>query len=718
MPLLSKTCVALAAAAALACPAFAEFKATPHRAPAAGEIAVTGPGACVEAGKTYVLTQDVSSDRTAIFLGKDVTLDLNGYTVTFAAGKYEHVPNYGFEEGLKGWDVTKAPGARVVPSAVEPMVGDKILEMKAGDELVSPYITLPVADRSYYAMCAVATREMRVTLSVEDEKGNPVRCEFNGGTKPRVSSPLAKQGPELGGGVLFAHLHYLPAGKYRIRIQADTDALVDECDIRPALDAGIAVVGSLQPYATYADVTQWNPCNFFDYNKKDAKAGVPVDGLPIVKGEGTVTIKNGTVKNGFPGMRTLGVNSNADGVTVLLANLRIVNAGINANAARLSKGALRDCRFEVDTPFIINRHDTSEMSVNVLHATEVSHCEFLGGQGNFAGECPEIHDNLFVNGQTVTNHYSIGPRTGTKIYRNRFEPKIGSGIYIGGGHDVDVYDNVFKIESAPPNCEYRYGAYSTNAVRISDYDTPPTGPAEKRCAGNRVHDNRIFISGKSYPQFDRYTPSTYAFFISVGGGTNYVYNNEIVVEKKDSGNARAYAFYVGGSSNGGEIYNNKVTSNCTAAWLGNDYGNASNTLFYGNTFIRAADTPAGTKLFDLGDGGQSAKDIGFYSNVFQGWTDLFVYHANTNTYSFGHTLTVTVIDKASAPRPGAEVVAEAAGEVVKKQADDKGVAVLHLAEYKFAGGRKTDCGLWTIRCGTAEAKADAKKDGAVTLKAD
>ena len=53
---------------------------------------------------------------TPIFLGKDVTLDLNGYTVTFADGNYEHIPNYGFEDGLEHWDVSKAPGAKVVSS--------------------------------------------------------------------------------------------------------------------------------------------------------------------------------------------------------------------------------------------------------------------------------------------------------------------------------------------------------------------------------------------------------------------------------------------------------------------------------------------------------------------------------------------------------------------------------------------------------------------------
>jgi hypothetical protein len=702
--------------AALAPFARAQSVGGPHRRPAPGEVAVAGPGSYAEAGKTYVLTADVGSEMTPVFLGKDVTLDLNGYTVTFAAGTYEHVPNYGFEDGLKGWDVSRAPGAKVVSSAVSPMVGQKILQLKAGDEIVSPSINLPVADRSYYAMCAVAAKEMGVTINVDDATGNPITCEFKGGTEKRVTPPEVNRHPELGGGVIFAHMHHLAAGKYHLRIKAETDCLIDECDIRPALDAGVAVVGAIKPYATYNDLLKYYPCEFFDYNRKDAP-GAAVEGIPVVQGAGTITIKNGTIRNGTVGIRTLGVLCNAPEVTVILDHVTIVNSGINANAARLAKATLRDCRFEVDTPFIINRHDTSEMSVRVGEATEVAHCEFIGGQGNFSGACPDIHDNLFVNGQTVTNHYSISPGSASKVYRNRFEPKVGSGIYIGRGTGVEVYDNVFRIESAPPNCEYRYSAYSTNAIRLSDYDAKPTEPAEKRCAGNKVYRNKIIVTGKSYPQYDRYEPRAYAFFISVGGGANDIYDNEITIEKADAGNCRTYAFFVGGSSNGGNIYGNKVVSNCPAAWIGNDYGSAANTAFYGNTFTKAAGTPADVKLFILGDGGNAANGIGFFSNVFAGWTDLFEYHSNSVTCSRGRTLTVRVVDKAGKPAGAAEVVitAKEGGAVVTQKADQEGMVTIRLAESRYENGRAIDCASYTIRSGASEANVEMRKDQEITL---
>ena len=71
---------ALAVAATMASLCLAEYKDTTPRKPAEGEIEVAAPGSFAQAGKTYVLTQDIDGPMTPVFLGKDVTLDLNGHT--------------------------------------------------------------------------------------------------------------------------------------------------------------------------------------------------------------------------------------------------------------------------------------------------------------------------------------------------------------------------------------------------------------------------------------------------------------------------------------------------------------------------------------------------------------------------------------------------------------------------------------------------------------
>ena len=96
---------------------------------------------------------------STIFLGKDVTLDLNGFTLRYADGTYNHISNSGFEEGLKGWDISKAPGVKVVSTEeVHVFVGKKLVSLQAGDEITSPYVYLPLANRSYIAMCGITGR--------------------------------------------------------------------------------------------------------------------------------------------------------------------------------------------------------------------------------------------------------------------------------------------------------------------------------------------------------------------------------------------------------------------------------------------------------------------------------------------------------------------------------------------------------------------------------
>ena len=76
----------------------AQYIQQKHIMPVDGIIPVSKPGSYDVPGTTYMLVNDVSSPRSAIFLGKDVTLDLNGYTITFADTSYEHIPNFSFEE--------------------------------------------------------------------------------------------------------------------------------------------------------------------------------------------------------------------------------------------------------------------------------------------------------------------------------------------------------------------------------------------------------------------------------------------------------------------------------------------------------------------------------------------------------------------------------------------------------------------------------------------
>src|SRR5690606_1549934 len=143
---------------------------------------------------------DISSPQSAIFLGKDLTLDLNGYTITFADADYEHVPNFSFEAGLKDWDFSKSPSAKIEDTKVHVFVGDKVLRLSKGEEITSQYINLTVANRSYLAMCGVAKPNMSVSVYVEDEWGKSVVCNTAYRDGVKQSCPVENRSPRLGGG--------------------------------------------------------------------------------------------------------------------------------------------------------------------------------------------------------------------------------------------------------------------------------------------------------------------------------------------------------------------------------------------------------------------------------------------------------------------------------------------------------------------------------------
>jgi len=710
-------------------PVQAEWRPVPSRALRDGEIPVSEPGICREEGATYVLTQDVTAPTSALFLGKNVTLDLNGHTLTYAAG-YSNVTNHSFEDGLRGWDTSKAPGAEAKAMPMQhPLVGDTICVLPEGQEIVSSTLELPVADRAYYAMVAVASHEPHLGIHVENENGDEVVCTFKWDNNVRPCCPEPERAAKLGGGVVFALVFGQPAGRYRIRIKAVRGTcVIDEVDIRPAMDVGVGIVERTMPWAYYKCILDGDGCAFFDYARRDSPFE-PVPSIPKVTGEGTVRIRNGVIKLGCKAIRTWGVQSTARDVRVELENVKFEASGINTNAVNAPFASLRNCRAETDTPWIIDRHRQQDYVVSLLGggASEVWNCELIGGQGQLAvtGDNSVIADNLLVNRQTVVNHYSIGVGgTGTRVFHNRIFPEQGSGILIGRQQGVEIFENDIRVAASRPVNEYHNTDYSVNAVRLTDYNATKESP-KGWCGGNRIHHNRISITGRRFPgAHPNYKPMAYGIFMSVGGDQNFVYENTFVIKQLDPPNTEkhgAYAIYVGGSDQGGTYHHNDITSNVTPVWIGSMYGRAANVTIYANTFRKPAKA-APYIPFKLGWYKHPTRDVSFFSNRFEGLefaVQIGDYTSGyTSEYDVGWTLTVVTA-------PGADVVvADAQGrQVATSQANDRGIAVLRLPQYHAAGrgqvvrdGRrvvqveKTYVGIYTVK--------SAGTEKTITLTAD
>jgi hypothetical protein len=669
------------------------------RAPKPDEIPVDKPGCYAKAGATYILTKDISSPMTAVFLGKDIVLDLNGHTITFADGGYKHIQNHSFEEGHKGWDLGKAKSATIKNTRMFfPLVGDFTCELKAGDEIVSSYVEVPLANRAYYGTVAVTKKEMRVDVVVEDGEGKQLDYRFPLGKKKPVACPILNTGPNLGGGVIFALLWKQPAGRYRMRIRAKTDAVIDYVDIVPAADVGVAI-GPAAPWLDLVNTMGWDPCAFPDYYENKE--------IPSASGEGTVTIRNGTIKNGFDGMRSFCIQANAGGVKLVLQNLKLVNSGLNAFAVQ-TEGPLemKQCRTLLDVPFVITRHagGASVTFGGGQKPSLVSGCAFLGGQGGVNGTKGDVSECYFRNKQTVTNNYAIGCGAGNRIHHNFIAPVSGSGMYISG-KGSEVYDNVFEVEGPAPNNEYHDQDYTANAIRISDYNRPSGDP--KGCENNRVYRNKFKVRGRSYAgTHPNYIGIATGIFTSVGAGPNYIYDNDFDVELEAQNGSRreAWAFYAGGDQSG-QFYNNRIVANGTPLWIGTRYEATKECDVFGNTFTRKP----GAGHFPWFKLGNASKVI-FGDNKFPGSE----FSLEGGSHYTGYTIAV----KAGAP--GTEAVArDKDGKEFKKgRFDEKGTWIVRLAEFLVGkqGGEKADVSAYTIESGGRSARIEVRKDATVELK--
>jgi hypothetical protein len=686
---------------------FSQYHTVNHRKITENEIAIKTAGSYAEAGKTYVLENDVSSSRSSIFLGKDVTLDLNGFTITFADTCYEHIPNFSFEEGLKDWDISKAPGAKIEDTKIHVFAGDKILRLSKGEEIVSEYIDLPVPGRSYVAMCGVTTLDMIVSVYVEDEQGHSVVCNTTYRNEVKQSCPIENRSPQLGGGFVFAHLTGMKAGKYRVRVKAETDCLIDHVDIRPSMDVGVGIVENTDAMGHNDHLYKREHCAFFDYTA-NASQSKPLEGIPVVTGKGTVTIKNGIIKNGTLGAISWGIQSTANEVMVILDNVNIMNSGINATAADLLQATITNCTFEVKNPFIINRHGSEFYGVDLRgdKSSEVSYNEFYGGQGclAFKGNFSKVHHNLFVNRQTVTNHYSImAMGDSSLVFDNVIKPEIGSGIEVFRHKGIEIFNNEIHIQAAPPSCEYGHEEYSTTALRIADYGAKPGSP--DGCYGNKVYNNKIYVTGKDYPEYPDYIPMAWAVFYSASAGDNYFFGNEIQLNELTPGAKNVTSgFYIGGGTIGGHFFHNRITTNVPAAWVASRYGGAESTVLSNNTIIKSSNAGESFKPFRMGWKGRTdcvAKNIEFRSNEIAGQKFEMDITDQDHSYAVYWTLNILITNAKGTPSKNVDVTILDKNNTValKSKTDSNGRLSVELQEYSVDSKEKKVLSPYTITVG-------------------
>ena len=562
----------------------------------------TAPYLLNQPRSTYILDEDVSTNMTAFIINKPgIVFDLNGHNITFSNDYTPDIPNSNFETTdpsnltVPGWDISNTYNVSIVPRSVFPMLDNYSLKFVTGNisqGVISDYVNLDGLNRTYVAYAiVVATWRSVVNISVEDENGNII-CSVDGNNNDR------------GGILACSFVTPMIAENYRLIINhtkyindTSDNCYIDNVGIKPAYNYGIVLAG----YSSGPWFPDYVHQNLFGDSNND-------------------TIKNGAVIQGSgKGMYDSGIIAYDTGDGLNVTNMTIISYGINSRNFYSPYGStvsIHDSTIINRGEYVVNRMDLSNVPVTVGPDSLFYNNFCDGGQGiiTLLGDNVWINNNTFKNNEHVTNHYSIncyGAKGGNDtISNNIFEPYDGGGVLLSSGtKNCDVFNNTFNISSSPCDSEY-LTSFSTNAIRITDYDSSPG--KNNSAYGNNIFNNKFYVFSKSYPDMPYCTPKTYGIFYSVGGGDNNIFNNQFYSTTTDN-LSKAYPFFVGSSNNGGIYENNYVESNSAFGWLSNDYGHAANARFINNTFNKTGDI-INTGHCDGSEAFQIGYCCGFYAD--------------------------------------------------------------------------------------------------------
>jgi len=256
---------------------------------------------------------------------------------------------------------------------------------------------------------------------------------------------------------------------------------------------------------------------------------------------------------------------------------------------------------------------------------------------------------------------------------------------------------------------------------MADYRARPGAP--NGCYGNRVYNNRIHVSAEAQKGVDTYLPMAWAIYYSASGGDNDVFGNEIVVNKPDlNANVLTTAFYICGgvAGFGGRFYNNTITTNVPAAWIGTLYGSAVNSKIYNNTIVSSPDAPADLKPFSMGwSKGRAivAKNIEFRSNEIVGSSFDVDRTDEDHSFSVYWSLAINVLNKTGKPLSNAQVIVRDKNNRIaySSRTDKEGSLKLELPEYSVEGPFKIMYAPYTAEVGKTKMRVTLNKNSSVNL---
>ena len=609
----------------------------------------------MQAGATYQLQTDVTVTGTAfIVLNKNMTLDLNGHTITYDNSVPITVTNGGFETGdTTGWNVSQAPGAYVT-AARTGMWGNWMLEVPnvaggATASITSSAISIPAANVEYAAEITPKTSVSggTVIISVVDTVTGATLASGSSLDPASGYAAVVQFTPTTTDPVKLMISMTSPSGQ-----QMTTD--LDYAALTYSRNWGVVASDASQSY--------W-PANLWtstvSSNNRNV-ANIAIKNGTIVQGQGHSYA--GTSINGMAevGLTVNGVSATASGDDTNIidrtwgVNTEVTNCTLTGNGTRISNRKLF-----FGAIYLVNCYGTIYIAGNTI--TGSMHVPIVIYRAVVDNSRTEILNNQISQNTLGTDGYGIVANNleNFEIAYNTIKPVNGRGILFDGingsiTRNGTIHDNtVSAIEH--PDLEYAADAMEATALRMRNYS--PSYFA------NLVFTNNTF-SATTGPGDDWAAIGARINFVNTNGSMN----NAGIVFRNNKFRAILTAPIPGltGLQQGGRAWGfssaradagtntlfvgNTFDSNCISLNFGDSdgYGYSENDLmFVGNTISKSS-SGASLTYYGIvaGDWKCSVSNIRMFDTQYaNGATPGVLFLGiQPKQIAFGYELTVSVVD--------------------------------------------------------------------------
>ncbi len=644
---------------------------TPKQTVALYDIALTNCGVLNQAGKTYQLQNDVTSQGSCFSIQADnITLDLNNHTVTYDSQINPVIPNNSFENGTATapaqWDMSKAPN-------VQRVAGQLAGPATVGQGNYSLAFQLPSAASSVTSDLVTLTAGKRYLLSTQlrnlYDSSVPLYMEVLKDTGEVIGR--VDQNSATWGIFWYRGITIIPTENMNVRIRLGIENAQDVSSDKIYFDdVRIQTVGH---YGVYAGAC-WAP-NIYD-NACDGPAN-------------NFVLKQGTIQqgagNGFKNHAIAFLQGGAEAVTLDHVTVRIKGPSTHAVFSEYHSGyTIHDSIFDSAVDIISNRHQMEGAIIKLENGGNfvLYNNRLTGGaQGGIyvaGGSGGAIYNNDIRQNGRYSNDFSIyAHNADVEIYNNVIQPVSGRGIHLTNSNNR-IHDNTITVTELRQNAEYD-GCEAGGAYGIQLEIEGIGGPQN-----NEVYNNTVVaIAGECDAKALRVTGDH-----NVSTSVNRVHDNIFRAERQGPSTRSAIAVSSGGYVGALQLTNNTFygdTSNVGFDWDGGG-------LTFGKNTFRKGDNPAADyATFSFWNSYPASLVVndpvyvnGAENALMHMWPVGFSDWVGQQEIFFGWPVQTTVVDYNGVPLADVVVRAEDANhQVVSGTTDAQGISKLTLLQQRI-----------------------------------